>query len=231
MEDSELPNISRLSIQEPVPERPAEQRSPRYSHPALSTSISNDNAAEQSSDVEIDEFEAEHGTTPPPPVSFKSVLLQFLKQLATSTSASDLHQLTCPAIMLNGISLLEYGIHWAEYPQVLAEISKSTDPKGTATPISSPLPSLLLERAIAVCRWFISCLYGSYASRSKTAGFERKPYNPVLGEQFHAVWPDEQGFGETKLTAEQGTSYILNELLLLLHSQSSSTDHWVLLEE
>lgn len=132
MDDSELPNISRLSIQEPVPERPSEQLSPRYSHPDLNTDTSsgNNNIAEQSSDAEFDEFEAENGTTPPPPVSFKSVLLQFLKQLATSTSASDLHQLTCPAIMLNGISLLEYGIHWAEYPQVLAEISKSPDPKG-----------------------------------------------------------------------------------------------------
>lgn len=199
MDESELPNISRLSIQEPVPERPFEQLSPRYSHPTLtSTTSPHANIIEQSSDAEIDEFEAEHGTTPPPPVSFKSVLLQFLKQLATSSSASDLYQLTCPAIMLNGISLLEYGIHWAEYPQVLAEIGKSSDPKGNETIL------VLLERTVAVCKWFISCLYGSYASRSKTAGFERKPYNPILGEQFHAVWPDEQGFGETSLTAEQG---------------------------
>lgn len=111
-----------LSIQEAAPNRPAEVLSPRLSASLNSAAL-------------LDEFAAETGTEPPPPVSFKSVLLQFLKGLASSGTTGDLHQLTCPAIMLNGISLLEYGIHWAEYPRLIADISKPADPVGTRTPI------------------------------------------------------------------------------------------------
>lgn len=68
---------------------------------------------------------------------------------------------------------------------------------------------------VAVCRWFVSCLHGSYASRSKTAGFERKPYNPILGEQFFARWLDEHGFGETELIAEQGLN--LHDVFVVSH--------------
>lgn len=34
-------------------------------------------------------------------------------------------------------------------------------------------------------------------------GSEKKPLNPVLGELFYGVWPDENGRGETKLIVEQ----------------------------
>lgn len=64
----------------------------------------------------------------PPPPSFKSVLLQFLKQLATVSS--DLHQISCPAVMLNGVSLLEYGKHWADHPDLLAKIADGKTPSG-----------------------------------------------------------------------------------------------------
>ena len=50
---------------------------------------------------------------------------------------------------------------------------------------------------LRVVRWFISSLYGSYAGRTKAAGFERKPYNPILGEQFRCRWQD------TELICEQ----------------------------
>lgn len=34
-------------------------------------------------------------------------------------------------------------------------------------------------------------------------GSEKKPLNPVLGELFYGVWPDENGRGDTKLVVEQ----------------------------
>ena len=139
-----------------------------------------------SPNLNAEEIEAEHGTEAPPVISFKTVLLQFLKQL---TSSTDLYQLSAPAIMLNGISLLEYCLHWAEYPKLLLGINCSEDPLG--------IKRHHLDRMIGVCRWFISCLHGSYASRT---GYERKPYNPTLGEQFHATWPE----SDLILTAEQG---------------------------
>ena len=64
----------------------------------------------------------------PPPPSFQSVLMQFLKQLATVST--DLHQLTCPAVMLNGVSLLEYGKHWGDHPDLFAKISEGNSPQG-----------------------------------------------------------------------------------------------------
>lgn len=64
----------------------------------------------------------------PPPPSFQSVLMQFLKQLATVST--DLHQLTCPAVMLNGVSLLEYGKHWGDHPDLFARISEGKSPQG-----------------------------------------------------------------------------------------------------
>ena len=42
---------------------------------------------------------------------------------------------------------------------------------------------IVSERMIAVVRWFISTLYASYGVRSET-GNVKKPYNPILGEQF-----------------------------------------------
>lgn len=122
----------------------------------------------------------------PPPPSFQSVLLQFIKQLATVST--DLHQLSCPAVMLNGVSLLEYGKHWGDHPDLFAQISEGTTPSA---------------RLIAVLRWYMSTLYGSFVGRTvKSGGFERKPYNPILGEQFICTWPDE-AVGETALLSEQ----------------------------
>ncbi|CAO3587832.1 unnamed protein product [Absidia cylindrospora] len=37
---------------------------------------------------------------------------------------------------------------------------------------------------LAVARWFMSTLWGSYASRCTNGLNEKKPYNPILGEQF-----------------------------------------------
>ncbi|KAF7721022.1 Oxysterol binding protein [Apophysomyces ossiformis] len=46
------------------------------------------------------------------------------------------------------------------------------------------------ERILSVTRWFISTLWGSYASRCTDGSSEKKPYNPILGEQFHCSLED-----------------------------------------
>lgn len=134
----------------------------------------------------ITDFEdSDIGTTMPPAPSFKSVLLQFLKAFATS--GADLYSISAPAIMCNGISVLEYCAHYCDHPEILASIPKGETP---------------LDRMLAVVQWYLSGLFGSYASRSTASGYERKPFNPILGEKFFAEWADE-GYGTTEMIAEQ----------------------------
>lgn len=110
----------------------------------------------------------------PPAPSFRSVLLEFLKVLAASTS--ELHRLNCPAALLSGVSILEYVQHWGDHPELLTAISETEDSQ---------------KRVKAVVRWVLSTLWGSFASRTpKDGGFERKPYNPILGERFYGWWPE-----------------------------------------
>ena len=135
----------------------------------------------------------------PPPPSFQSVLLQFIKQLATVST--DLHQLSCPAVMLNGVSLLEYTKHWCDHPDLFVKISEGETPTGRCR---RTIFYSILDRMIAIVRWFVSSLYGSFVGRTvKSGGFERKPYNPILGEQFICTWPDSD-LGNSTLKSEQG---------------------------
>ena len=145
-----------------------------------------DDSAASSIDSTVSDFEdSDIGTSMPPAPSFKSVLLQFLKTFATS--GADLYSMSSPAIMCNGISVLEYCTHYCDHPEILAAISKG---------------ETSLDRMLVVVQWYLSGLFGSYASRSTSSGFERKPFNPILGERFLAEWPDE-GYGKTEMIAEQ----------------------------
>jgi hypothetical protein len=54
---------------------------------------------------------------------------------------------------------------------------------------------------LEVARWFMSTLWGSYASRCTNGLNEKKPYNPVLGEQFFCK------LGDVDCICEQGTDY------------------------
>ena len=56
---------------------------------------------------------------------------------------------------------------------------------------------------VGVVRYFISTLFGSYGSRSTKGSSEKKPYNPVLGEQFFASYKSNDGSVDTFLTCEQ----------------------------
>ncbi|KAF9423768.1 Oxysterol binding protein, partial [Podila epigama] len=109
--------------------------------------------------------------------SFISTLAQF---------SGDLSNLTCPSFLLSSVSLLDQ--YWGDHPKLFAAISKGATPE---------------ERLLNTTRWFISTLYGSYTSRSTTAGMEKKPYNPVLGEQYFAQWTGDEETGDTILKAEQ----------------------------
>lgn len=72
--------------------------------------------------------EAEDTPVKPPP-SFSEILKLFLKQVVVATG--DLAQLTCPSILLSGISLLEYSCHWCDHPLLFAEITEGTTALGT----------------------------------------------------------------------------------------------------
>lgn len=56
---------------------------------------------------------------------------------------------------------------------------------------------------IAFVKWFISSLNASYSRRVPKGEWEKKPYNPVLGEQFKMQWGDLQGSGDTDVLVEQ----------------------------
>ncbi|CAO3621719.1 unnamed protein product [Mucor hiemalis] len=105
---------------------------------------------------------------------------EFLKTVISFTG--DLSSLTCPAFFLNGLSLLEYGTYWGDHPSCFTNVIESKDPE---------------ERMLAVTRWFMSTLWGSYASRCTNGLTEKKPYNPILGEQFYCH------MGDVKCVCEQ----------------------------
>ncbi|KAH7044757.1 hypothetical protein BKA57DRAFT_426803 [Linnemannia elongata] len=123
---------------------------------------------------------------PAVPEGQKDSLSSFVATLASFSG--DLSSLTCPSFLLSSVSLLEYSQYWGDHPKLFASISKGETPE---------------ERLLNATRWFISTLYGSYSSRSTTAGMEKKPYNPVLGEQYFAKWTGDEETGDTILKAEQ----------------------------
>ncbi|KAI8891442.1 Oxysterol-binding protein [Backusella circina FSU 941] len=105
----------------------------------------------------------------------------FLKTLASFTG--DLSSLTCPSFLLAPISLLEYSSFWADQPGLLSEVGKSDNAE---------------ERFYAAIKWFISSLNGSFSSRVPKGEWEKKPFNPILGEQFLCNWED-----GTRIVCEQ----------------------------
>ncbi|KAJ2782884.1 Oxysterol-binding protein 4 [Coemansia javaensis] len=120
------------------------------------------------------------------PASQAADFSSFVKGILSFTG--DLSSLTCPSFLLNGISLLEYGAHWNDYPKTLVDIAQSRSPE---------------ERIRLVARWFVSTLYGSYNKRvAESDAGEKKPFNPILGEQFRAAWGDAES-GETTFVCEQ----------------------------
>ncbi|CEP14386.1 hypothetical protein [Parasitella parasitica] len=120
------------------------------------------------------------------PTEQKGAFHQFLKSLASFSG--DLSSLTCPAFLLAPVSLIEYSEYWTQQPDLFTDITKSDDE---------------VERMIAFVKWFISSLNASYSRRVPKGEWEKKPYNPVLGEQFKMQWGDLKGSGETDVLVEQ----------------------------
>ncbi|KAG0231692.1 glycerol ethanol, ferric requiring protein [Actinomortierella wolfii] len=139
-------------------------------------SSNNSNTNSDSDDVSVAEVPAEQKD------SFRS----FIATLAQFSG--DLSNLTCPSFLLNPVSLLEYSQYWGDHPELFAAIPQAATPE---------------ERLLRVVKWFISTLYGSYSSRTSTVGMEKKPYNPILGEQYFGRWTGDAETGDTFLSAEQ----------------------------
>ncbi|KAG0346974.1 glycerol ethanol, ferric requiring protein [Podila humilis] len=126
----------------------------------------------------------EEGAAVEVPAEQKDSFRSFISTLAQFSG--DLSNLTCPSFLLSSVSLLDQ--YWGDHPKLFAAISKGTTPE---------------ERLLFATRWFISTLDGSYSSRATTVGMEKKPYNPVLGEQFFAQWTGDEETGDAMLKAEQ----------------------------
>ena len=89
---------------------------------------------------------------------------------------------------------------------------------------------------LAVTRWFLSTFYGSFHERCAN-GSEKKPYNPILGEQFFCEMEPDATKGDnwpkTSVIVEQG-SFPSDALYLLtrpIYSFPSSSHHCVPLDE
>ncbi|KAJ7126477.1 hypothetical protein C8R43DRAFT_1029172 [Mycena crocata] len=120
------------------------------------------------------------------PVAQRSSWTSFLKSIASVSG--DLSSMTAPPFILSPVSLTEYPAYWCERPELFADIAAATTSEA---------------RALAVLKWFISTLKGQYTSRNESAGSEKKPLNPALGELFYGSWPDKNGRGKTDLLVEQ----------------------------
>jgi len=119
------------------------------------------------------------------PAAQKGSWTSFLKSLATFTG--DMSSMTAPSFILSPVSLVEFSAYWGEPCDELAAISSGATPE---------------ERMLRVLRWFIMTLKGSYTRRETTTGSEKKPLNPILGEQFFGHF-DSPASGTLDLTAEQ----------------------------
>ncbi|OLY84921.1 Protein kes1, partial [Smittium mucronatum] len=115
-------------------------------------------------------------------------LLSYFKSLLTFKG--DIFSLTSPSYLLSGQSLLELSTHWGDYIQLLLEITHDMAPR---------------EKVLYISRWMVSQFKGSYNPQptlGSRPGGVKKPYNPILGEQFHATFPS-QKHGDTILVCEQ----------------------------
>ncbi|KAF9129151.1 hypothetical protein BGW39_004419 [Mortierella sp. 14UC] len=107
----------------------------------------------------------------------KSILMGIIAQLGKST---DLHRVTLPTFVLEPRSMLERITDFMSHPELIVKANQIQDP---------------VERFVAVTRYFLSGWH------IKPKGV-KKPYNPILGEQFRAQWKFDDGT-EAFYVAEQ----------------------------
>ncbi|KAG0281917.1 hypothetical protein BGZ95_006424 [Linnemannia exigua] len=107
----------------------------------------------------------------------KNILMGIIAQLGKTT---DLHRVTLPTFVLEPRSMLERITDFMSHPELIVKANQIQDP---------------VERFVAVTRYFLSGWH------IKPKGV-KKPYNPILGEQFRAQWKFDDGT-EAFYVAEQ----------------------------
>ncbi len=109
-----------------------------------------------------------------------SVLMQFLRNLKPGM---DTTSLAAPPFVLRPISFLEFEAHYSQPNSDFLKIAHEESP---------------IHRLLHVVNWLLCCF-----TTTPAKGFEGlKPYNPVLGEQFHCEWHHDDG-SKTEFHAEQ----------------------------
>ncbi|KAF9920929.1 hypothetical protein FBU30_009115 [Linnemannia zychae] len=107
----------------------------------------------------------------------KSILMGIISQLG---KGADLHRVTLPTFVLEPRSMLERITDFMSHAELIIKANQLQDP---------------VERFVAVTRYFLSGWH------IKPKGV-KKPYNPILGEQFRTRWKFDDGT-EAFYVAEQ----------------------------
>ncbi|KAF9091661.1 hypothetical protein BGX27_001993 [Mortierella sp. AM989] len=107
----------------------------------------------------------------------RSILMDIISQLS---KGGDLHRITLPTFVLEPRSMLERITDFMSHPEIIIKANQLEDP---------------VERFVAVTRYFLSGWH------IKPKGV-KKPYNPILGEQFRSKWTFADGT-EAFYVAEQ----------------------------
>jgi len=109
-----------------------------------------------------------------------SVLFQFIRSLRPGM---DMASIMCPTFVIRPISFLEFLAIYTQPNQTLINAASQKDPE---------------KRMLDLTTWILATL--TVTPQNGFAGI--KPYNPVLGEQFHCNWEHEDS-SVTELHSEQ----------------------------
>jgi len=110
-------------------------------------------------------------------ISIIGVAKSFISQLSVG---QDLTKISLPAVFQYPYSALELGGHRStSFCHLLYQANKEEDP---------------FNRMLCAVRWFLSS--------TQKEKFEKKPYNPILGE-WHFCWADNEEWGRTCYLGEQ----------------------------
>lgn len=88
----------------------------------------------------------------------------------------DLTRIPLPTFILESRSLLEMYAAFFSHPDLFTSIADKTSPR---------------ERFLQVTRWYMSSFHAGRKSE-----IAKKPYNPILGEQFHCIFDPTDGLAE-----------------------------------
>jgi len=112
--------------------------------------------------------------------SHGSVLMQFIKSMKPGM---DTTSLAAPTFVLRPVSFLEFEAYYSQPNDHFLRIAHEKEP---------------IKRFLNVVHWLLATF-----TLTPAKGFEGlKPYNPVLGEQFHCEWRHEDG-STTEFHSEQ----------------------------